>query len=44
MDNKGSSLHNFPVISIFLGPNIVKVVKKTSGPKRDKVMQARRLT
>jgi hypothetical protein len=44
MDIKGSSLHNFPVTSIFLDPNIVKVVRKTSGPKRDTVMQARRLT
>jgi len=43
MDNKSSSLHKFPVISTFLDPNIVKVVRKTSGPKRDKVMQARRL-
>jgi len=44
MDIKGSSVHNFTVISVFLGPNIVKVVRKISGPKRDKVMQARRLT
>jgi len=44
MDIKGSSLRNFPVISIFLGPNIVKVVRETSGPKREKVMQARRFT
>jgi hypothetical protein len=44
MEIKGSLLHSFPVISIFLGPNIVKVVRKTSGPKRDQVMQARRMT
>lgn len=41
MDIKGSSLHNFPVISIFLSPNIVKVVRKTSGPKRDKLIPAK---